>query len=380
MAPQLINNVTSNLAETYMGIRTYFDGGKLYNRVQSGSFEARCYAAGLRFQNGVQWCLPTWERFVGSPATDSLQGLVQLTHQNRQKDKERKSTAKYITQRRRSKHQSYERTSKDYGPNATQPDLSRCELDQLCKEYKHRLNLTESERSSVEQQTREQADDQSGMWYEYRRSRLTASNFGVIAKRRSTTSSAPLVKQLLYSKHRCTPAIRWGQEHEEDARQSYKNNSTTLTVTKSGLADNGWLGCSPDDLVMDTSSSDQLGIVEYKCPHSAKGMTMEEASKLKNFPAKLINGKLVLKRNHNYYYQVQGCMAICKRRWCDFVIWTPNWTSTERIAFDSSFWEKNVPTLLRFYDHALLPELASPRHPHGQPIRELHELLGDCVS
>ena len=95
MAPQLINNVTSNLAETYMGIRTYFDGGKLYNRVQSGSFEARCYAAGLRFQNGVQWCLPTWERFVGSPATDSLQGLVQLTHQNRQKDKERKSTAKY---------------------------------------------------------------------------------------------------------------------------------------------------------------------------------------------------------------------------------------------------------------------------------------------
>ena len=40
LAPQLVNNVTSNLAETYMGIRTYFDGGKLFNRVQSGSFEA----------------------------------------------------------------------------------------------------------------------------------------------------------------------------------------------------------------------------------------------------------------------------------------------------------------------------------------------------
>ena len=54
LAEQLVDNQTSNLAECYMGMRSYFDGGKVYNRVQSGSFEGQCYAAGLRFQEGPQ--------------------------------------------------------------------------------------------------------------------------------------------------------------------------------------------------------------------------------------------------------------------------------------------------------------------------------------
>ena len=52
MAPQLITNTTTNLAECYMNIRCKFDGGKFYNRVQRGSFQYRCYGAGLRFQMG----------------------------------------------------------------------------------------------------------------------------------------------------------------------------------------------------------------------------------------------------------------------------------------------------------------------------------------
>ena len=194
-----------------------------------------------------------------------------------------------------------------------------CQGINLTKSVKNtsRLNLCESERRNIEQlQTRDQADDESGLWYEQRRIRLTASNFGTVAKRHSTTLSAPLVKRLLYSKHKSTPAMRWGQEHEQDAQEAYNSSCTSITVTKSGLMidkDNGWLACSPDDFVTDISAQDPLGIAEYKCPYSAKDtQTMEEASKLKNFPVRLVNGKLVLKQNHNYYYQVQGCMAICK--------------------------------------------------------------------
>jgi len=47
-AHKLIYNHTSNRAECYMAIRAKMDGGKRVNRIQSGSFEARCYAAGLR--------------------------------------------------------------------------------------------------------------------------------------------------------------------------------------------------------------------------------------------------------------------------------------------------------------------------------------------
>ena len=35
-AEQLIDNVTTNLAESWMHVRTKFDGGKVINRSQSG--------------------------------------------------------------------------------------------------------------------------------------------------------------------------------------------------------------------------------------------------------------------------------------------------------------------------------------------------------
>ncbi len=40
-ANQLIGNHTTNLAECWMHIRTKFDGGKVINRSQSGSWEHR---------------------------------------------------------------------------------------------------------------------------------------------------------------------------------------------------------------------------------------------------------------------------------------------------------------------------------------------------
>ena len=65
LAKQLIDNQISNLAESYMGIRTHFDGGKVFNRVKSGSFESRCYAAGLKFQEGPQWITHAYQESTG---------------------------------------------------------------------------------------------------------------------------------------------------------------------------------------------------------------------------------------------------------------------------------------------------------------------------
>ena len=46
-AGQLIHNLTINLAENWMHIWCKFDGGTVVNRIQSGSWESRCYRAGL---------------------------------------------------------------------------------------------------------------------------------------------------------------------------------------------------------------------------------------------------------------------------------------------------------------------------------------------
>lgn len=55
-ASQLIDNVTTNLAESWMHIRSKFDGGKVINRSQSGSWEHHCMGAGLQ-QNMGTWTL-----------------------------------------------------------------------------------------------------------------------------------------------------------------------------------------------------------------------------------------------------------------------------------------------------------------------------------
>lgn len=46
-AKQLIRNFTTNLVEGWMQIRCKFDRGKVVNRSQYGSWEHRCYGAGL---------------------------------------------------------------------------------------------------------------------------------------------------------------------------------------------------------------------------------------------------------------------------------------------------------------------------------------------
>ena len=72
LSAELIANETSNLAECYMSIRSNFDGGKYFNRIQSGSFEARCYAAGLRFQDGPSWALKVANQFSGSSSNEVI--------------------------------------------------------------------------------------------------------------------------------------------------------------------------------------------------------------------------------------------------------------------------------------------------------------------
>ena len=115
--------------------------------------------------------------------------------------------------------------------------------------------------------------------------------------------------------------------------------------------------------------------MEIKCPYAAAKEGLDPfsaAATLKTFFCKAgVAGNLKLKRRHEYFYQVQGTMAITRRSWCDFVVWSPKGMSVERIKFEVDLWAETKPKLLNFYRKDLLPELALPRLPRGQPIREL---------
>ena len=65
-----LGNFTTNLAETWMHIRCKFDGGKQINRSQSGSWQACCAGAGLRYNEGAAWGPRTWEHLLSTPPSD----------------------------------------------------------------------------------------------------------------------------------------------------------------------------------------------------------------------------------------------------------------------------------------------------------------------
>ena len=56
-------------------------------------------------------------------------------------------------------------------------------------------------------------------------------------------------------------------------------------------------------------------------------------------------------------------------RW--FVIYTPKGISVERIYFNEHFWDELLPKLTDFYDNCVGPEIVSPMHTIGLPVRNL---------
>jgi hypothetical protein len=228
-----------------------------------------------------------------------------------------------------------------------------------------------------------QQQSEESLWHQQQRLRLTASNFGKVAKRWNTTPVFNLVKSLLY--------IWQGIQHshytvEFDSQRSSVYLYTqllkdqwyqTTTVSSSELVidlSNPCLACSPDGLVDIPDTTASRGIVEIKCPYTpAKDRICPRmaAETRGSFFCKVgSDNQIELKRNHNYFYQIQGMLAIAKRSWCDFVVWTPSGLSVQRIEFDAEFWDENKERLVRFTSWLSFPNWLYHTHTQGQPIHD----------
>ena len=91
-ASQLLGNFTTNLAESWMHMRMKFDGGKVINRSQSGSFQHQCMGAGLRQNLGSTWGPQTWGAIMSSEPNEVLKRVTNEDEQKVEKDRKRKST------------------------------------------------------------------------------------------------------------------------------------------------------------------------------------------------------------------------------------------------------------------------------------------------
>lgn len=129
-----------------------------------------------------------------------------------------------------------------------------------------------------------------------------------------------MVNNILFSTFSGNAATRYGIANEETAKEQLADQ-IKKRISPSGLFVDKkipFLAASPDGIIGDDS------LLEIKCPAVAKELTPEEAINMGKIKSCLIkNGQLHLKRNDNYFYQVQGQLHISRRIYCYFCLWTP---------------------------------------------------------
>ena len=258
------------------------------------------------------------------------------------------------------------------------------ELKETIKAFKETLQVSEEKAREIERNTREQR--LSSLWFSVRKFRIISSLFGAVFTRRVDTPPDSLVLRIIQPKNFSTAATQYGIENEQVAIKEYiihqhKNGHPELAVVPSGILINSaypFLGTSPDGAVHDPSNLQQpFGFLEVKCPYSARNISPEEACTASTFCCEwdVTNGQIKLKETHQYYAQIQGQMGIGERLWCDFVIYTKKGLSIQRIPFHSAYWtDKLLPKLTSFYDNCIAPEIVSPIHSLGLPIRDLSKV------
>lgn len=148
-----------------------------------------------------------------------------------------------------------------------------------------------------------------------------------------------------------------------------KFNHPDLKVTTSGLQINPeapTIGASPDGLLSCCCHGD--GVLEIKCPYNAKDKSLQEACQNPDFClASQGQSGYTLKRDHQYYFQVQAQLFATKRQYADFVVWIPGEIYIERITPNTEFIADMLQKVDIFYKKCILAEILGKRYTHQQP-------------
>ena len=150
-------------------------------------------------------------------------------------------------------------------------------------------------------------------------------------------------------------AVSHGKTYETVALKKF-SEVTELQASPCGFfvcADYSFLGCSPDAVI------DEESIIEIKCPFNGRNSKVVPG-KFFPFLETRPNGEIGLKRNHNFYYQILGQLAISKRKYCFFVVFTFVDIFIEKIQFDPEFFKNHMlPKLTTFFENHYRPFIAS---------------------
>ncbi|KAJ8321536.1 hypothetical protein KUTeg_000912 [Tegillarca granosa] len=210
-------------------------------------------------------------------------------------------------------------------------------------------------------------------WHNLRHGRLTASKFYNIFTRINTHLENPNsdMTSLLSTVMGYSPpnpnlkALKFGRESEPIAKSLYKReyvkSHSETCFSECGIfldANNSYLAASPDMLV--SCSCCGNGLLEVKTIMAPKCDTCF-AFCYCNLPSFFYNcnNSLNIKKNHSYFCQMQGQMAITHRNWCDLFVYSVNGSYKERVYFDKDYYDKIFVNLKYFFKTFVAPEIFS---------------------
>ena len=128
-----------------------------------------------------------------------------------------------------------------------------------------------------------------------------------------------------------------------------------------------YLGATADNILSCECCTNKY-CVEYKCPYSIRERNIFDSWSETGFLEK--NGdQISLKKNHKYYFQVQGQMAITEIPETYFVVWTKvGEPLIEKIELDVSFWAKVFVNLVVFFKSFVQPILLGLKTIYTCPV------------
>ena len=231
-------------------------------------------------------------------------------------------------------------------------ELTYTELLHLCENYE--FDLSQDQLCDIAKATVGQHECDE--WFAQRAGRITASKMKAAYHTDPAFPSISLIKQICYPHwfRFSSEATKWGCDHESIAIGLYAEDMVKQhSGFRSGLCihkEYQFLAATPDGITQCDCCGN--GVVEVKCPYCKKDSNPDTADCL-------VNGSL--KKDHQYYYQIQLQMSVCNVEHVDFVICTfPNDVpviTIERISPDADFLEKSIVEAGHFYTVAILPEL-----------------------
>ena len=245
-------------------------------------------------------------------------------------------------------------------------DLTYPELIKVCQEIE--IKISKDQIQQIERDTIKQSKGHN--FFKHRAGRIGASQSKSASHTNPALPSQSLIQGICYPELNklCNKAVLHGCRHEQDAINAYEEimqkTHTNFKVHKCGLfinEDYPYLHATPDFL----SSCDCCGegCGEVKCPFCIENCDFDNyVLKPSSCLEKNSNGLFVLKRDHQYYYQVQQQLFTLNKEYCDFVVCSFGHNGKtqlvhERIVPDKEHWESVLPKLTTFWRTCVLPEV-----------------------